>query len=50
MSSFNHFYHVPRLMSGEMGDEFFVLRQGEASVTVHTVKGDKVRGLRRFAL
>ena len=27
-----------------MGDDFFVLRQGEASVTVHTVKGDKVVG------
>ena len=26
---------------GEMGDDFYVLRQGEASVTVHTVKGDK---------
>ena len=24
-----------------MGDEFYVLRQGEASVTVHTDKGDK---------
>lgn len=28
--------------SGEMGDDFYVLRQGEASVTVHTTKGDKV--------
>lgn len=27
---------------GEMGDDFYVLRQGEASVTVHTTKGDKV--------
>ncbi|CAK9056603.1 unnamed protein product [Durusdinium trenchii] len=32
------------IKEGEMGDEFFVLRQGEASVTVHTVKGDKVVG------
>lgn len=29
-------------MLGEMGDDFYVLRQGEASVTVHTPKGDKV--------
>ena len=29
---------------GEMGDDFYVLRQGEASVTVHTVKGDKASG------
>ena len=29
-------------MPGEMGDDFYVLRQGEASVTVHTTKGDKV--------
>ena len=27
-----------------MGDDFYVLRQGEASVTVHTVKGDKASG------
>lgn len=32
------------IKEGEMGDDFYVLRQGEASVTVHTVKGDKVVG------
>lgn len=32
------------IKEGEMGDDFYVLRQGEASVTVHTPKGDKVVG------
>jgi len=32
------------MREGDMGDDFYVLRQGEASVTVRTVKGSKVVG------
>ena len=33
-------------VAGDLGDEFYVLRQGEASVTVRTLKGEKARWFR----